>query len=77
MQYKVVNMSGLPLNTGYKIIYDEDNNKTTEAIKTVMPAITGSETEEVEFSVEGILNYLGTQGWELVSFDEDVYVLKK
>ena len=42
-----------------------------------MPAITGSETEEVEFSVEGILNYLGTQGWELVSFDDDVYVLKK
>lgn len=77
MQYKVVNLSGLPLNTGYKIIYDENGNKTTELNKTIMPTITESETEEVELSVEGILNYLGSQGWEVISFEDGVFVLKK
>lgn len=70
--YKVLSLSGYPLNTGYKIVYSkEDNTKQTVADKVTMKAITGSDTELVENSIEGILNYLESKGWKLFSFDED------
>lgn len=70
--YKVLSLSGYPLNTGYKIVYSkEDNTKQTEVDKVTMKAITGSDTELVENSIEGILNYLESKGWKLFGFDED------
>lgn len=70
--YKVLSLSGYPLNTGYKIVYSkEDNTKQTAVDKVAMKAITGSDTELVENSIEGILNYLESKGWKLFGFDED------
>lgn len=70
--YKVISLSGYPLNTGYKIVHHKDGTKTTEVDKIAMPAVTGNSNTLVENSVEGVLNYLETQGWKLFNFDDDM-----
>lgn len=76
MEYKVIVLN-LPIEPSYNFVMVD--GKPEKVVKKVtMPAVTGSDTELIDYSLQAALNRLGQDGWELVNFDDqNLFVFKR